>query len=288
LLTRKDAEEVLERRDALEFLVAGHLWNEVLPNVLAPAAAQPDLECAAMLWDQACILSHCSAARHHGIWVPDCDQVHVCLSFKNGHREAEGLTIHRSRHFDRCWVGDSFRRWTYPGRTLVDLSQKLSRAQLEASLLSGVRAKVVSAADVVEAAKGLHTRPGVTTLLEIAGLWTPERETLLEDRLYGDVCSVVDPSTVSRQLVVPKPDGSVGARIDVAIEELRLAFEGDGLFWHSTDAQIAKDQSRDRWMLTQGWQTVRFREGVLDDRSGVRRDVRQIVDRRRFERRWAA
>jgi very-short-patch-repair endonuclease len=123
-------------------------------------------------------------------------------------------------------------------------------------------------------------------LKELLELWTPERETLLEDRLHGHVCAVVT-ERVERQFVIERRNGSVRARIDVAIPELRLAFEADGLFFHSTDEQIAADQHRDRDLMKRGWLTARFREGVLDDGARVRADVRAIVERRRQDRRAA-
>jgi very-short-patch-repair endonuclease len=260
--------------------VATGLWREVLPGVLAPAAIEPALDSAAMLWDPRCVLSHHDAARRTGIWAPDTDDVHVTVEWDNGRRKAPGLEVHRSRQFDDRYRHDGFHRWTRPGRTLVDLSQLLTRAQLEASLLSGVRSGELEVAEVLEAAEGLHTRQGVPTLLELAGLWSPERESLLEDKLHGDVVSVVG-AGVSRQLKVLERDGSVFARIDVAVEALRLAFEADGLFWHSTDAQIAADQKRDRGLYARGWHTVRFREGPLDNRISVRREVAAVVERHR-------
>jgi len=85
---------------------------------------------------------------------------------------------------------------------------------------------------------------------------------------------------VKRQVTVPDTAGRPVARLDIAAPELRLAFEADGLLFHSTDAQLAADQRRDRALLARGWTVVRFREGPLDDRSAVRADLAAIVARR--------
>ena len=162
----------------------------------------------------------------------------------------------------------------------------LSRKQLEAVLLSAVRQGVVTAAAVLAHADHLRGRKGVRLVRDVVELWTPQRESLLEDRLFEDVRSVAGVEAV-RQLPVLRPGGPLVARVDVALPELRLAFEADGLHFHSTDVQIAADQKRDRLLLALGWLTVRFREGVLDDRPAVRREITAVVDRRRRDLRAA-
>lgn len=162
----------------------------------------------------------------------------------------------------------------------------LTRKQLDAVLLSAIRLKKTTAEEVDVAASGLRGRKGVAMLHETTSLWTPERESLLEDVLHGDVLSVAA-SGVSRQHKVYRADGSQLARLDVAIDELRLGFEADGLLYHSTDEQIARDQKRDRGLMGRGWQVARFREGPLDDRAQVRREIRAIVEQRRRQVRAA-
>jgi very-short-patch-repair endonuclease len=166
------------------------------------------------------------------------------------------------------------------------LSLELTPRQVEASLLSAIRLKKTTAADVDAAAEGMRNRKGMAGLYRVTGLWSPERESLLEDVLRRDVTSVV-PTGVTRQLIVPRAGGSPLARLDVAVEELRLGFEADGLFFHSTDEQIASDQQRDRALMGHGWQVVRFREGVLDHRSPVQADISAIVAERRRQLRGA-
>jgi very-short-patch-repair endonuclease len=101
--------------------------------------------------------------------------------------------------------------------------------------------------------------------------------------LYADVVAVAGGFAVERQFVVRSAAGDFLGRTDVAIPELRAAFEADGLFFHSTDEQIRSDQLRDRRFMTAGWQTARFREGPLGDRRAVRRDIAAIIAARRRE-----
>lgn len=261
-------------------------WREVLPGVLGPAATTDTpalLEAAAMLWEPRSVLSHFNAARHNGFWVPDDDQVWVTTEYTGSKRQLDNLHLVRSRQFPESYLRQGLIRWTFPDRTLVDLSMCLTPKQLEASLLSAIRAKATTAADVAACAEPLRTRPGVTELLVITSLWRPERESMLEEQLFADVLLAAPDEEVRRQLVLPGRGQDSGVRLDVALPRLRLAFEADGLFFHSTDEQIAADQARDRRLLCQGWSTMRFREGALDDRAAVRRDVRDVVDRRRAD-----
>ena len=264
-------------------------WQEVLPGVVAPAALEPTtelLESAAMLWAPDGALALHSAARRSGFWVPDSDLAWLTTPFTSGLRSRAGLDVFRSRRFPEDLASDGFHRWTLPERTLVDLASQLTRKQLEAVLLSAVRKKATTAEAVRLVAETLRKRPSVALVMEVVALWTAERESFLEGVLYDDACAVV-PERVERQWKIRRRDGSVEVRFDVAIPELMLAFEADGLLFHSTDEQIAADQDRDRRYFKRGWHTIRFREGVLDNRAKVRQDIREIAARRREDRRAA-
>ena len=253
-------------------------WRDVLPGVLSPATAEADDACvaaAAMLWAPNASLSHFSAARCQQLWVPDCHGVWLTVPYDDPHRSRTGLTVVRTRHPVPA-RGDGFLRWTPPARTVVDLAQLLPERALSAVLLSAVRRKLATADQVAGAAEPLTGRAGLAVLSRVVGLWSPDRESLLEDRLYEDVRTVW-PGEIERQYEVRDRAGHLLGRADVAVPELRLAFESDGLLFHSTDAQIAADQRRDRQFLGAGWQTARFREGAFEDRPLVRRDVAAIV-----------
>jgi very-short-patch-repair endonuclease len=243
------------------------------------------LEAAAMLWAPAGGLSHHCAARREGIWVPDSSAVQISVPWEDKHRSRPGVDVMRTRHPPE-WVTDGFMRWTPPSRTIVDLAALLNERMLSAVLLSAVRLKKATAAEVAAAANPLPGRAGLALLSRVVSLWTPERESLLEDGLYADVSAVAAGYVIERQWVVRSGSGDFLGRTDVGIPELKLAFEADGLFFHSSDAQIAADQQRDRRYLTAGWQTVRFREGPLADHANVQREIAGIIAGRR--RRFAA
>lgn len=284
LLSDADLVAATRRKDELARRVRSRVWQTVLPGVIAPAAVavdRPLVEAAAMLWLPEGGLSHFSAARREGIWVPEDPNAWAAVPFADGHRSRPGLQVVRTRHPTTRWSTDGFLRWTPPARTIVDLAQCLDERALNAVLLSAVRKQRATAQAVEAAAAGLHGRAGLAVLHRVTGLWTPQRESLLEDGLYDDIRSVLPASDVERQYDVRDRSGRLLGRADIAAPGLRLAFEADGLLFHSTDAQIAADQRRDRAFLGAGWQTARFREGAASDRPLVRRDIQLIVAARR-------
>lgn len=273
----------IDKTRTLDELVRSGVWQYVVPDVVAPAGVTVTrelLEAACMLWIPWSMLGHESSARRHGFWVPDEPRACLITPWQDTRRSRGLIRISRTRQFPAEQQRVGIHRISTADRTVVDLAEKLSRAQLEAVLLSAIRHKATTAEEVRAVAQTLTRRPTVQLVMDVVALWTAERESMLEDRLYGDVCSVVPAHEVERQVVVQNRDGSIYARIDVAVRKLMLAFEGDGLLFHSTDEQIAADQKRDRGLFTRGWHTTRFREGVLDDRHAVRHEIQQVVDQR--------
>lgn len=283
LVTAVDLAEVTGRPDELRRRLRTGRWQRVLPGVLASSTLEIThevLAAAAMLWEPSALLSHHQAAAALGIWVPDPDRVHVTVPFSSKRRSTGQLEVVRTRAFpERCRT-DGFLRLTPPARTVVDLGMCLTRRQLEAVLLSAVRIGATSAEAVLKEAQRLPGRAGLADVRAVTELWSPERESLLEDLLHADIAAVSEEPPV-RQHEVVDPSGAVVARIDVAIVQLRLAFEADGLLHHSTDEQIARDQARDRRLLRYGWQTVRFREDALRARGSTRAEVSALLRRRR-------
>jgi very-short-patch-repair endonuclease len=54
-----------------------------------------------------------------------------------------------------------------------------------------------------------------------------------------------------------------GYRVDFAWPELGLIVETDGLRYHRTPAQQAKDRGRDQAHVAAGWTTLRFTHGQI-------------------------
>lgn len=289
VVSQHDAVRLTQRPDAVRNLVSGGYWQEVLPGVLAPAAVPPTtalLERASQLWAPGSALSHYSAARRDGIWVPDSDSAWITCPWEDPARSRPGLEVFRTRQMPGTLRSADGVTWTPAPRTVVDLASQLTSRQFASVLLSGIRVGKATAVEVEAEAVKLRGRKGVAMVREATALWTPERQSLLEDGLYADACAVVGSRMVTRQHPVYSASGSLLAKLDVAIPELKIGLEADGLVFHSSDEQIAADQQRDRRVLARGWSTTRFREGPIGDRATVQRDIRAIVEQRR--RQWGA
>jgi very-short-patch-repair endonuclease len=63
--------------------------------------------------------------------------------------------------------------------------------------------------------------------------------------------------------------------IDFALPGDKIGFELDGFRNHSTTEDIAKDHSRQRWLLGLGWQIIRF--GGSEIRKGAESCVKQAA-----------
>lgn len=48
--------------------------------------------------------------------------------------------------------------------------------------------------------------------------------------------------------------------IDIAIEDLKVAIEYDGIRWHATEESLAADRSKSIALLESGWRVIRMRE----------------------------
>ena len=48
--------------------------------------------------------------------------------------------------------------------------------------------------------------------------------------------------------------------VDIAIEELMLVVEYDGIFWHNSSEKISYDRSKSVALLEAGWRVIRLRE----------------------------
>jgi very-short-patch-repair endonuclease len=73
-------------------------------------------------------------------------------------------------------------------------------------------------------------------------------------------------------------------RVDFAIPKYKIAIEIDGHEWHSTKSQKARDAKRDRFLLSDGWITVRFTGSEIYNTPDVcKEEIKKIMKKRREE-----
>jgi very-short-patch-repair endonuclease len=218
--------------------------HEAIPP-LAPFAA------AVLACGPGSVISHRSAA---SIWklLLVGDLVHV-LSLAQ-RRNRAGIRAHRTGHLER-WEIQSFERIpvTSPVRTIVDLAETESLADVESALNAGRGRRLFTQRDfqsTIDRAAGRHSFGYLSALME--------RET------GGDFSRSVAEDLLARYILaarLPSPRRNFrayGFELDFYWPELMLDVEVDGVTWHSTRDQVNRDHERDVKLVAAGVQVLRF------------------------------
>ncbi len=141
---------------------------------------------------------------------------------------------------------------TSPVRTLADLATRLTASQLEAAVNEADKRDLVDPEQLRAALGRMRSQRGVPALARIL-----DRQTfaLTESELERRFLRLV------RRAGLPKPEtGRLlnGFRVDFFWPDLGLVVETDGLRYHRTPAQQARDRVRDQAHAISGLTTLRF------------------------------
>jgi very-short-patch-repair endonuclease len=196
-------------------------------------------------------LSHGSAAALWGLlaWGGEIDIV------VPGHRASRrpGICVHRRFDLEtanRCEVhGISV---TDPITTLIDVTTCKTHEQVERAIREADRLDLVDPESLRQALDASPPRPGVGPL-----------RSLLDRHTFALTDSVLEQHFLRlvrvTGLPIPKTQAWVnGFRVDFHWPELGLVVETDGLHYHRTPAQQAKDQFRDQAHAKAGLTVLRF------------------------------
>jgi very-short-patch-repair endonuclease len=223
-------------------------------------------------------LSHDSAAALWGIGPELSAEVHVSVP-AGTRRRHPGIKAHR--RIEKVWehVTEHERiPVTSIDLTLVDLATRVPRPDLERAVNEADRLDLISPDDL-RAALDLWTHhPGVRPLRELLDEATFTLTDSELERLFLPIArSVGLPKPITRQWVN-------GFRVDFFWPELRLVVETDGLRYHRTPLQQARDSLRDHAHLAAGLTPVRFTHHQIRYRRGyVRERLTSIVGRLRSQ-----
>lgn len=170
--------------------------------------------------------------------------------------EGRRLVRHHLTFLDREVVQHRSGLWlTSPVRTALDcvglLSEEAAVCLVDAALFS----KAFSLSELERAVRARAGWPGVGRQRRAAQLADGRAESPSET-LARLLLLPVLPELVP-QVRVRDRNGRVVARVDLGIEELRLAVEADGRRGHAGDVMVAKDKRRDRRTGRLGWATER-------------------------------
>jgi very-short-patch-repair endonuclease len=221
-------------------------------------------------------LSHRSGAVLWGIADREGGRPEVSVPLPRDPRPS-GITVHRRA---RLGSGDVTSRHgirvTTPVCTLIDLATRLSLDLLEAAVNEADKRDLVRPDALRTALDGLGTRPGVGVL---KGILDRRTFTLTESQLERRFLPLV------RSAGLPRPETGRwvnGFRVDFYWPELGLVVETDGLRYHRTPAQQARDRLRDQAHTAAGLTQVRFTNAQVAFEPGhVVTTLRAVADRLR-------
>jgi very-short-patch-repair endonuclease len=198
------------------------------------------------------VLSHQSAAALWGIGNDRSSRVEISLP-ASAARHAPGVLVHRRAELrpDDLTIRHGI-PVTAPICTLVDLSCRLRRAQLEVAINEADKHGLTDPETLRSALPAYAGRPGVSALRRIL-----DRRTfvLTDSELERRFLRIVR----ATELPLPKTQQRVnGFRVDFYWPDLGLVVETDGLRYHRTPAQQARDKVRDQAHLAAGLTPARF------------------------------
>jgi very-short-patch-repair endonuclease len=206
------------------------------------------------------VLSHESAAQLWGIretkpgnegeqgrpWV-----IEVTVPSRKSHR-LHGIKVHRRDLVASDRVEQEAIPVTPPSRTLIDLATSLRRDQLEECVNRADKLDLVDPESLrrqVDENRGMN---GVASLRQVLDRRTfTLTDSELERRFFRLVRRAGLPIPKSQQWVS-------GFRVDFFWPELGLIVETDGLRYHRTPSQQAKDRARDQALVAAGFIVLRF------------------------------
>jgi very-short-patch-repair endonuclease len=227
------------------------------------------------------MLSHGSAAALWGIGREAKGRVDVSVPFGSFNRPDE-VRVHR-RYGLRPADFSEVRSipLTSPIRTLLDLAAQLDAAGLERAVNEADRLDLVDPEALRDALGEYRGESGVgrlRTLLDRRTFQMTDSE--LERWFLALLDDVGLPAPLTRQHVN-------GFRVDFYWPDLGLVVETDGLRYHRTPAQQARDRSRDQAHAAAGLTPLRFTHAQVRYEAGhVRSTLRAVV--RRLEAKRAA
>jgi very-short-patch-repair endonuclease len=200
----------------------------------------------------AAVLSHRSAAALWQILPARVNQPDV--SVPNAARPRRpGIVVHRRTALA---ADETTQRHgipvTTPICTLIDLATRLDGSQLEAAINEADKLDLVDPEALRSALDHVTRRPGIAPLRDILDRRT---FTLTDSELERRFLPIADRSG----LPSPRTGHHLnGFRVDFYWPELGLIVETDGLRYHRTPAQQARDRRRDHAHASAGLTSLRF------------------------------
>jgi very-short-patch-repair endonuclease len=221
----------------------------------------------------AAVLSHGSAAALWGI-RPDTGGLDVSVTAARKPRP-EGITVHRRPGLrpDEVTLSRGI-PVTTPICTLIDIALGLDREPLEAAINEADKLDLCDPEELRSALEEATGQPGVRPL-----------RTVLDRRTFTLTDSELERRflRIARGVGMSKPETGVwvnGFKVDFYWPDLGLVVETDGLRFHRTPAQQARDRLRDQAHTAAGLTPLRFTRAQVRFEPGYVGDTLAAVARR--------
>jgi very-short-patch-repair endonuclease len=265
-------------RQAIEHRIARGRLHRLFPGVYA--VGRPDVNqhgrwmAAVLACGPRALISHGSAAALWAIRASLERRIHVSVPAPLAPRTA-GIAVHRRA---RLGPADVTKRHgipvTSPALTLVDLALSLTEAQLEAAINEADKLDLIDPEALRSAVDRMPSRPGRARLREILDRLTLTLTDSELERLFLPIVRRAD-------LPAPRTQQTVsGFRVDFFWPELGLVVETDGLRYHRTPAEQARDRIRDQAHVAAGLTCLRFTNAqVRFEPDRVERTLRTVAVR---------
>jgi len=213
--------------------------------------------------------SHTTAARVHGLVVPEGGPEHVTLPRSERRPHRDRLRLHTARLHPADLMKVAGVAVTAPARTLVDLCRCLGRTDAVWAVERALAAGVVTAEHMEWAAIRLARTPGIVMARARFRAARPSSGSALETeaRLVIVDAGLPEPEP---QVEVELPNGR-HAYLDLAYPDLGIGIELDGRDHERVDA-LFHDRWRQNGVLSAEWMLLRFTW------RDVRYDTARMID----------
>jgi very-short-patch-repair endonuclease len=277
VLARTQLLELGFNAEAIKHRVSSGRLHPVRRGVYAVGA--PDLTqhghfmAAVLSCGEGATLSHQSAAALWGIRPTGLGQIHVSVP-TGTRRRCPGVVVHPRQ----LAAGEVTKRHgipvTTPVCTLIDLTSRVRRAEVERAINKADDLGLADPETLRAALDHVSRRPGakpLRTLLDRPTFRMTRSE--LERRFLPIVRRAGLPTPLTKQQVN-------GFEVDFYWPDLDLVVETDGLRYHRTPQQQAKDSIRDQVHAAAGVERLRFtHDQIAHDPGHVERTLAAVADR---------
>ena len=181
------------------------------------------------------VLSHASAAALWGIAKQRGNAIHVSVPSHLRRSCSRGVTIHRRRELSATTHRGI--PTTTPTDTLIDVATQTTHDVLEQAINDADKLDVVDPETLREAVVA-ERRPGAATVRAVLDRFSPT-----DSPLEREFLRIVRAAGLPRPMTQARVGGFL---VDFFWPELGLVVETDGLRYHRTPAQQARDRLRDQ------------------------------------------